>query len=117
MAKHNGIIPIKGTVGNMTFLDTRDGLIVRKKSNFDGNRIASDARFVRTRENMAEFSRAGNAGKVLRQALAAIIDKASDRRVTSRSPSPFFTLLRGLVAMAFTPMAMPAIGAASRMQP
>ncbi len=84
MAKHNGIIPIKGTVGNMTFLDTKDGLIVRKKSNFDGSRIATEANFIRTRENMAEFSRAGNAGRVLRQALAAIMDKASDKRVTSR---------------------------------
>ena len=74
MAKHNGIIPIKVTAVNMGFPDTRNGVIVRKKSNFDGSRIASDARFVRTLENMAEFSRAGNAGKVLRQALAAIID-------------------------------------------
>ena len=39
MAKHNGIIPIKGTAGNMGFLDTKDGLIVRKKSNSDGNRV------------------------------------------------------------------------------
>lgn len=47
-------------------------------------RVATEARFERTRENMAEFERAGRSGKLLTDAFRAIVDSASDARQTAR---------------------------------
>lgn len=84
MAKQRGIIKIEGTVGDMTFLKTKDGYLVKEKTSIPANRIANDAAFQRTRENNSEFGRAGKAGKVLRKAIRALLQNAKDARVTSR---------------------------------
>jgi hypothetical protein len=49
-----------------------------------GDRIANDPAFQRTRENGAEFGRAGEAGKVLRTAIRAMLQNASNSRMVSR---------------------------------
>jgi hypothetical protein len=84
MAKQNGIIPLKGTIGNITFYKTKAGYLAREKSGIDANRIATDPAFVRTRENGAEFGRAGKAGKLLRTALRAVLLNAGDSYMASR---------------------------------
>ncbi|HEV7330219.1 MAG TPA: hypothetical protein VGN63_04195 [Flavisolibacter sp.] len=48
------------------------------------DRIATDPAFARTRENGAEFGRAGKGGKLLRNALRGVLQRASDGRVVSR---------------------------------
>ena len=63
MARQKGILKIKGTIGDITFYKTKDGYLVKEKSAVEGNRIASDPAFQRTRENNSEFGRAGKAGK------------------------------------------------------
>lgn len=68
MAQQKGIIPLKGTIGNITFYKSKDGFLAREKGSLDATRIANDPAFQRTRENGAEFGRAGKAGKVLRTA-------------------------------------------------
>jgi hypothetical protein len=47
-------------------------------------RIATDPAFERTRENMAEFERAGRAGKLLTDSLRILANNASDGKLTSR---------------------------------
>ncbi|WP_298739168.1 hypothetical protein [uncultured Chitinophaga sp.] len=47
-------------------------------------RVATQANFERTRENMAEFERAARAGKLLTDAFRAIVDSVSDARQTIR---------------------------------
>jgi len=47
-------------------------------------RVATEERFERTRENMAEFERAARSGKLLTDAFRAIADSASDSRQTAR---------------------------------
>lgn len=84
MAQQKGIIPLKGTMGNITFYKTQDGFMAREKGGVSAERIASDPAFQRTRENGAEFGRAGSAGKLLRTALRALLQHASDKRAVSR---------------------------------
>ena len=84
MAQQKGIIPLKGTIGNITFYKSKDGFMAREKGGLDANRIANDPAFQRTRENGAEFGRAGKAGKLLRTALRSLIQNISDGRMIAR---------------------------------
>jgi hypothetical protein len=84
MAKQKGIIKIEGTLGDITFLRTADGYIAKEKTSVSASRIASDPSYQRTRENNAEFGRAGKAGKLLRNAIRPVLQFAKDSRVTSR---------------------------------
>lgn len=84
MGKLNGILPIEGTVGKITFTKTKEGIVVREKGGISASRIASDPAFRRTRENNQEF---GNAGKTARMILTAIRETArakADSRATGR---------------------------------
>jgi len=84
MAKQNGIIKVKGTIGDMTFYKSQDGYIVKEKSSVPAKRIANDPAFQRTRENGREFGRAGKAGKTLRDAIRNQLQNAKDNRLVSR---------------------------------
>lgn len=84
MAQQKGILPLKGTIGNITFYKSKDGYMAREKTSVNADRIANDPAFARTRENGAEFGRAGKAGKVLRTALRSLLLNTSDSRMLSR---------------------------------
>lgn len=84
MARQKGIIKLRGTIGDITFYKTQDGHLAREKGGIDANRIKNDPAFQRTRENGAEFGRAGKAGKVLRTAFRSLSLNASDSRMASR---------------------------------
>ena len=84
MAQQKGILPLKGTIGNINFYKTKDGYLAREKTSVNKERIANDPAFARTRENGAEFGRAGKAGKVLRTALRSLLLNTADSRMLSR---------------------------------
>jgi len=84
MARQNGIIKLKGTIGGITFYKTSDGHLAREKGGVDKARIANDPAFQRTRENGAEFGAAGKGGKVVRDAIRILLQNAKDKRVVSR---------------------------------
>jgi hypothetical protein len=84
MAKQSGIIKLEGTIGDITFYKSQDGLLARAKGGVDASRIQSDAAFQRTRENGEEFGRAGIAGKILRLAFRSYLQNASDSKMVSR---------------------------------
>lgn len=84
MAKQIGLVKFKGKIGGISFYKTQDGHLAREKGGVDGERIKSDAAFVRTRENGAEFGASANSGKVLRDAIRPLMMTASDNRVVSR---------------------------------
>jgi hypothetical protein len=84
MAKQKGIIKLKGTIGDITFFKSKDGYIAREKSAPSPERVANDPAFQRTRENGAEFGRAGKAGKTLRNAIRPLLQNAADGKVVSR---------------------------------
>lgn len=84
MAKQTGIVRIRGTVGNLTFAQTQNGDEVRKRTTLDGKKMKTDKRFKRTRENWAEFARAGKAAKTIRKAFAQQAKPLADRLSYSR---------------------------------
>jgi hypothetical protein len=84
MAKQRGIMKLEGTIGGITFYKSQDGYLAKEKGGIPADRIANDPNFQRTRENGAEFGRAGKAGKVLRTALRALLQNAADSRMVSR---------------------------------
>jgi hypothetical protein len=84
MAQQEGIVPLKGTIGNITFYKSKDGFLARGKGGVNGRRIASDPAFQRTRENGFEFGRAGAAGKLLRNSLRTILLNTTDSKMVSR---------------------------------
>ena len=84
MAKQKGIFKVEGTLDDVTFYKSRDGYLVREKGGVSAERIATDPAFIRTRENQAEFGRAGKAGKILRAAFRVLLQNASDSRMVSR---------------------------------
>ncbi|MGB4971384.1 MAG: hypothetical protein WBO32_01925, partial [Cyclobacteriaceae bacterium] len=84
MARQEGVIKIKGQMGGISFYKSQDGLMARQKGGIDSERIKNDPAFARTRENGAEFGRAGSSGKLLRTALRSLIMNVSDNRMISR---------------------------------
>ncbi|MBC7847719.1 MAG: hypothetical protein H7Y10_14660 [Flavobacterium sp.] len=84
MARQKGIIKLKGTIGDITFYKSKDGYIAREKGGIDAKRLATDPAFQRTRENGAEFGRAGKAGKILRTALRSLLINSSDSKMVAR---------------------------------
>jgi hypothetical protein len=84
MAKQSGIIKLEGTIGDISFYKSQDGLLARSKGGVSADRIQNDPSFQRTRENMDEFGRAGAAGKLLRMAFRTYLQNAADNRMVSR---------------------------------
>jgi hypothetical protein len=95
MAKQDSIIEIKGTIGKLTFYKSKKGgYIVKRKTSLSGERIKSDPKFVRTRENLAEFAQATRAGKQIRLALAPLISNLKDGDMTTRLSRTCFRILQ-----------------------
>lgn len=73
-----------GILDNIVFYKSADGYLARMNTPLTAERIATDPAFARTRENMAEFARAGRGAKLLRTALRSELQQVSDRRSGSR---------------------------------
>lgn len=84
MATQCSFIKLNGTIGDVTFIKTGNIYLARQKSSLTAERIATDNAFERTRENNAEFGRAGKAGKLLRTAFGHLLYMAKDGSTVSR---------------------------------
>ncbi|MEN6456945.1 MAG: hypothetical protein ABFD10_22040 [Prolixibacteraceae bacterium] len=84
MAKQEGLVKFRGTIEDVSFYKTKRGYLARKHGGIEKGRIESDPVFQRTRENGAEFGRAGIAGQILRKAFKSLLEKNADREVVSR---------------------------------
>lgn len=85
MGRQEGLVQFSGTMGNVTFYKSKvDGFMSRKKGGVSGDRIRFDPAYERTRENMAEFARAGQGAKLLRTAFRSLVLSMADKRVTGR---------------------------------
>lgn len=94
MARQKGIIKLQGTIGDITFYKTKDGHLAKEKGGIPAARIASDPAFQKTRESGSEFGRAGQAGKVLRNAIRSLLQNTKDRRVVSRLTTKTIKVIR-----------------------
>ncbi len=84
MAQQTGTVTLQGTLGNLTFFKSQDGYMVKIKSAVSKDKILSDDRFARTRENMAEFGNAGASAKTLRMPFNSVLQQSADNRMISR---------------------------------
>jgi len=85
MARQAGLIKLTGQMGGVSFYKTaEDGFLARQKGGVDAERIKNSPEFQRTRENGAEFGRAGAAAKLLRQVFRSVIMNTADSRMASR---------------------------------
>jgi hypothetical protein len=84
MARQRGIIKLEGNIGDINFYRSKDGYFAREGSRLDAQRIATDPKFQRTRENNAEFGNAASASKVLRNACSVLLIDSKDGSVNQR---------------------------------
>jgi len=94
MAKQESIITLNGAIGNISFFKTKDGYSARKKTGVSKAEMESNPRFQRTRENMAEFGRAAQAAKYLRDALLESTVGSKDRKMALRLQSAMMDVLK-----------------------
>lgn len=94
MAQQKGIVKLRGTLDDITFMRTKDGYRAQVKSSLSKERVATDPIFLRTRENGQEFGRAGKSGKVLRHAFKEIFGKGAGR-MTARMQKTMMQCLKG----------------------
>jgi len=84
MARQEGIIKLKGQIGDLAFYKTQDGYQDRTKYGISVDRIANDPKFQRTRENGAEFGRAAKAGKLFRTAFKTLTSQLAGKKISNR---------------------------------
>lgn len=84
MPKQVGLIKIKGTVDDLSFFDSQDGFMARKKGRFNLNKLKNDPNYLQVRLNIMEFTTGGNASRIFREAFTTEINKACDNRMISR---------------------------------
>jgi len=94
MGSQEGVVKITGAVGDLSFYKSKDGFMVRRPSGVNGDRIKNAPEFARTRENMREFSSAGQAGKLLRKAFQSLLRNAADGRMASRLTKQMMAVLK-----------------------
>lgn len=87
MAKITSLFSISGSIGNHTFVQSKNGCYVRERKSNNKKKFATDPRFKHLRDNNAEFERAVKAGKLLRNAVQELMCYAKDTRVSSRLTS------------------------------
>lgn len=84
MAKQISLLKVNGTLEDLTFYKSQDGLLVRTKGGVSRERIMNDPAFARTRENGSEFGHSANSGRMLRVAAGQLVFKVKDKRLSSR---------------------------------
>ncbi len=85
MGIQKGALRLKGSHGDFTFAETKDGFLWKKKvRELDPNRFQTIPGFIKIKENMDEFARTGKAVKFLRRVLTSELDFAKDSRLTTR---------------------------------
>ncbi|MEO7532064.1 MAG: hypothetical protein ABIS69_11650 [Sediminibacterium sp.] len=84
MAKQFGLVSLQGTVGDTTFVRTKNGFLARQKTSINKNRIATDPNYARLRDHNAEFAKACTAGKLIRQNFQQLIQNCKDSAVHLR---------------------------------
>lgn len=94
MPKQKGTHRLLGTTGDMTYSKTKDGYIAKEKLHINSDRFKNSEGYARVRENIAEFGRAGKAGKLLRIAFQAAIKVTADSRMSSRLTTEFLRIIK-----------------------
>lgn len=84
MARQVGVIQFEGTLGDLSGVQTKDGILLKRKGGVSKEKFNSSPSMERTRENASEFGRAAQSGKLFRDSMRVGIAQASDGRMVSR---------------------------------
>lgn len=94
MAKLKGLLPLQGTIQNITFAETKNGVIARGKTSLDKKRISEDANYGYMRAQSSELTEATYAGRLVRQALKKTAFVQPDSRCVNRLTSRMSRVLK-----------------------
>ncbi|MFP5041646.1 hypothetical protein [Parasediminibacterium sp. JCM 36343] len=89
MSKQSGLIKLEGTIGGIAFYQSNGEHLARIANGPSKERIATDASFVRTRENNTEFGGSASMGKAFRLAFASVVQTSADKLLASRLTAIF----------------------------
>jgi hypothetical protein len=84
MAKLKGVLKLEGTIDDLTFYRTRDGLVVRRKSSLTAARIKTDPKFGNFRKSGTEFGHCSTIGSQIRKSIAPLLKGLSGRDMINR---------------------------------
>ncbi len=84
MAELKGILKITGKLSGLSFYEMNGKIIVRTPGGFDGEKIRHDAKYVKVRNNAAEFGRCSKFGGRLRRALQPFLKDLNDPQIHGR---------------------------------
>lgn len=93
MAKLSSLFKFEGTVGDITVVKNTG--VVKRKGGLSKERIASDPKLVRIRENNAEFAMLASASKTIRDAFGELGQNIRVQYLTSRL-SRVLTMIKNL---------------------
>ncbi len=78
MAKLLNFLKFQGSIENLTFITTKNGTYVRRKSSLDREELMNSPKFEASRKTMEEFSNFTKSTKLLNQGIQTAIDKIRD---------------------------------------
>lgn len=84
MAIQDSFIKIKGSLGGLTFYEKDGKSLIKTSSGVTKERIMTDPKYKRTRENMVEFGASAKIGKSFRTGFASIRRVVGDNSLTGR---------------------------------
>ena len=84
MGKLSSFIKLEGTLNDLTFYKSQGDYLVRTKGGIPKKRIMTDPAFARTRENFSEFSSNAKSGKLIRESIGILLNRAKDSKLNSR---------------------------------
>jgi hypothetical protein len=93
MATQLGLIKMKGTLDNLTYMQTMDGYIVKRKTSISRNRLKYSEAYAPTRMENNEFKVAARASKLLRQSILTLWENENFGRIQSRLTKLFRRIL------------------------
>lgn len=84
MGKLSSFIKLEGTLNDLTFYKSQGDYLVRTKGSIPKKRILTDPAFARTRENFSEFGSNAKSGKLLRDSVGILLNRAKDPKLSGR---------------------------------
>lgn len=95
MPKQTGIVRLEGLVDDFSYYKSKDGSYrLRRKGGVSAERIAKDPAFRKLRATTSDFTKAANAGKLLRDSIGPLLKQATDTRMVSRLTKEMFKVLQ-----------------------
>lgn len=94
MAKQTSIITLNGTVGGLSFYKTKDGHMAREKGGVSKERIMTDPKYARTRENLKEFTENARTVKMVKDTIRPAVLRIADAKLHNRLIREMMKVLR-----------------------